>query len=78
MTDLKKPDEVPTGDNLPQDNPDSTDPSLENPEKLKGDESDSEIAKRLIAIIDAANERILPLTRMIHQNTSVFPSQNSV
>lgn len=78
MADLQKPDDVPTGDNLPQNNPDATDSPLEGLEKLKGDESDSEIAKRLIAIIDAANERILPLTGMIHQNIAAFPSKNSV
>lgn len=78
MSDLQQPDNVPTGDNLPQDKPESELPSPDQTEKLKGDESDSEIAKRLIAIIDAANERILPLTGMTHQTTSVFLSQDFV
>jgi hypothetical protein len=36
-------------------------------EPLKGDESDAEIANRLSAIIDSANERIKPLLELMKQ-----------
>ena len=39
----------------------------EGPEKLKGDESPEEIAKKLSAIIDSANERLKPLLAVMKE-----------
>lgn len=66
MSNLQEQDPVPQGDTVPtQDKPDEDvkpDQKTENTEPLKGDESDAQIANKLISIIDSANERILPLT----------------
>ncbi|KAI5803078.1 hypothetical protein EDC01DRAFT_645719 [Geopyxis carbonaria] len=43
-------------------------PAVEQPEPLKGDESDEQIAKKLSALIDSANERIKPLLEMMKKH----------